>query len=215
MRITRIEIEKYKSIKEPIEINFYDDLPTVLIGKNGSGKTNILEALNAITEANSNYFGLNKEIPLSYKVLICLSKDDITRLFPGKNIDENKCRFIACSGENCKIDRIESEYLVPLLNSEICEIHDLAGELMENKIIDEKHGFRFSCSWGTVYGEHFLEEGYPRMLPGDRENGLPMERSTSHTSSSSAIAKERTVFQKSFRRRQSLSTGFILDSWRG
>ena len=56
---------------------------------------------------------------------------------------------------------------------------------------------------------------YPRMLPGDRENGLPMERSTSHTSSSSAIAKERTVFQKSFRRRQSLSTGFILDSWRG
>ena len=129
MRITRIEIEKYKSIKEPIEINFYDDLPTVLIGKNGSGKTNILEALNAITEANSNYFGLNKEIPLSYKLLICLSKDDITRLFPGKNIDENKCRFIACSGENCKIDRIESEYLVPLLNSEICEIHDLAGEL--------------------------------------------------------------------------------------
>lgn len=129
MRITRIEIEKYKSIKEPIEINFYDDLPTVLIGKNGSGKTNILEALDAIAEANSNYFGLNKEIPLSYKVLICLSKDDITRLFPGKNIDENKCRFIACSGENCKIDRIESEYLVPLLNSEICEIHDLAGEL--------------------------------------------------------------------------------------
>ena len=42
-----------------------------------------------------------------------------------------------------------------------------------------------------------------------------MERSASHTSSSSAIAKERTVFQKSFRRRQSLSTGFILDSWRG
>lgn len=129
MRITRIEIEKYKSIKEPIEINFYDDLPTVLIGKNGSGKTNILEALDAIAEANSNYFGSNKKTPIIYKVHICLSKDDITRLFPGKNIDENKCRFIACSGENCKIDRIESEYLVPLLNSEICEIHDLAGEL--------------------------------------------------------------------------------------
>ena len=27
--------------------------------------------------------------------------------------------------------------------------------------------------------------------------------------------RQRTVFQKSFRRRQSLSTGFILDSWRG
>lgn len=129
MRITRIEIEKYKSIKEPIEINFYDDLPTVLIGKNGSGKTNILEALDAIAEANSNYFGSNKKTPIIYKVHICLSKDDITRLFPGKNIDENKCRFIACSGENCKIDRIESEYLVPLLNSEICDILDLTDEL--------------------------------------------------------------------------------------
>ena len=79
MRITRIEIEKYKSIKEPIEINFYDDLPTVLIGKNGSGKTNILEALDAITGANSNYFGLSEELPLSYKVHIRLSKDDSSR----------------------------------------------------------------------------------------------------------------------------------------
>ena len=26
MRLKRIEIQKYKSIKEPIEINFYDDL---------------------------------------------------------------------------------------------------------------------------------------------------------------------------------------------
>ena len=42
MRITKIEITNYKSIKEPVEINFYNGLPTVLIGKNGSGKTNIL-----------------------------------------------------------------------------------------------------------------------------------------------------------------------------
>ena len=129
MKITRIEIKEYKSIKEPIEINFYDNLPTVLIGKNGSGKTNILEALNAIAEVNSNYFEVSSKLPLSYKVHITLSKHDIARLFPGKKIDENKCRFIACSGENCKIDRIESEYLVPLLNSEICEILDLTDEL--------------------------------------------------------------------------------------
>ena len=74
MRITRIEIEKYKSIKEPIEINFYDDLPTVLIGKNGSGKTNILEALNAIAEANSNYFGSNKKHRLSTKCTFVFQK---------------------------------------------------------------------------------------------------------------------------------------------
>ena len=130
MRITKIEITNYKSIKEPIEINFYNGLPTVLIGKNGSGKTNILEALNAIAEANGNYFGLHRELPPSYRVHIRLEKEDAEKLFPGKNIDE-KCEFVACSGENGKIDRIESEYLVPLLRSEVDEISDLAGELKD------------------------------------------------------------------------------------
>ena len=104
MRITKIEIKNYKSIKEPVEINYYNGLPTVLIGKNGSGKTNILEALSAITEANGNYLGPRRELPMSYKVHIRLEKEDVERLFPGKSIDE-KCEFAACSGEDCKIDR--------------------------------------------------------------------------------------------------------------
>ena len=130
MRITKIEITNYKSIKEPVEINLYNGLPTVLIGKNGSGKTNILEALSAIAEANGNYFGLHKELPLKYKVHIRLEKEDVERLFPGKSIDE-KCEFVACSGEDCKINRIESECLIPLLRMEIDEISELAGELKD------------------------------------------------------------------------------------
>ena len=130
MRITKIEITNYKSIKEPVEINYYNGLPTVLIGKNGSGKTNILEALSAVAEANGNYFGLRKELPLKYKVHIRLEKEDAERLFPGKSIDE-KCEFAACSGEDCKINRIESERLIPLLRMEIDEISELAGELKD------------------------------------------------------------------------------------
>lgn len=130
MRITKIEITNYKSIKEPVEINLYNGLPTVLIGKNGSGKTNILEALSAIAEANGNYFGLRKELSMSYKVHIRLEKEDAERLFPGKSIDE-KCELVACSGEDCKINRIESEYLVPLLRMEIDEISGLANELKD------------------------------------------------------------------------------------
>lgn len=125
MKITKIEIQNYKSIKEPVEISFYDGVPTILIGKNGSGKTNILEALNAIAEANGNYFGLHNELSLCYKAHMSLSKEDIAQLFPEKEIDESKCRFIVYSGENCKIERIESEYLVPLLKSEVCEINNL------------------------------------------------------------------------------------------
>ena len=47
MELISIEIESYKSIKTPVTISFFDGLPTVLIGKNGSGKTNVLEALSA------------------------------------------------------------------------------------------------------------------------------------------------------------------------
>ena len=130
MRITKIEITNYKSIKEPVEINFYNGLPTVLIGKNGSGKTNILEALSAVAEANGNYLGPRKELPLKYKVHIRLEKEDAERLLPGKSIDE-KCEFVACSGEDCKINRIESECLIPLLRMEIDEISELAGELKD------------------------------------------------------------------------------------
>ena len=130
MRITKIEITNNKSIKEPVEINYYNGLPTVLIGKNGSGKTNISEALSAVAEANGNYFGMRKELPLKYKVHIRLEKEDAERLFPGKSIDE-KCEFAACSGEDCKINRIESECLVPLLRMEIDEISELAGELQD------------------------------------------------------------------------------------
>lgn len=130
MRITKIEITNYNSIKEPVEINFYNGLPTVLIGKNGSRKTNILEALYAVAEANGNYFRLRKELPISYKVHIRLEKEDAEKLFPGKSIDE-KCEFVACSGENGKIDRIESECLIPLLRMEIDEISELAGELKD------------------------------------------------------------------------------------
>lgn len=130
MRITKIEIANYKSIKEPVEINFYNGFPTVLIGKNGSGKTNILEALSAIAETNDNYFGLRKELSMSYKVHIRLEKEDAEKLFPGKSIDE-KYEFVACSGEKCKINRIESDCLVPLLRSEVDEISDLANELKD------------------------------------------------------------------------------------
>ena len=38
MELIKIELENYKSINEPIGIEFHKKLPTVLIGKNGSGK---------------------------------------------------------------------------------------------------------------------------------------------------------------------------------
>lgn len=129
MNVTKIRINNYKSIKEPIEINFTDSLPTVFIGKNGSGKTNILEALSAIAEANGNYFGIGRDISFDYEVHMQLSKEDVAELFPGKTVDISKCNFIAYPGKNMKINKIESEYLVPMLNAEVIKIQDAAKEL--------------------------------------------------------------------------------------
>lgn len=132
MKINKIVIKNYKSIKDSVEINFTDSLPTVLIGKNGSGKTNILEALSTIADANGNYFGIGRDTTFDYEVHMQLSNEDVAELFPGKNIDASKCNFVAYPGENMKINRIESEYLVPLLNAEVVNIKSTAKELKKS-----------------------------------------------------------------------------------
>ena len=66
MELISIEIESYKSIKTPVAISFFDGLPTVLIGKNGSGKTNVLKALSAVALANTNYHGDREKGQIAY-----------------------------------------------------------------------------------------------------------------------------------------------------
>ena len=53
MKIKSVTINKYKSITKPVTINFDENL-IVFIGKNGSGKSNILEALNCIFSQNAS-----------------------------------------------------------------------------------------------------------------------------------------------------------------
>lgn len=131
MKITKIEIQNYKSINNLVDINFYNDLPTVLIGKNGSGKSNILEALSIIAESNGNYFAKQNHSSLKYCVHLVLEKNEAKKLFPNKNINEEKCKFIAYANDNKKICKIKSEYLVPLFKEEINEFVNLANELRD------------------------------------------------------------------------------------
>lgn len=55
MRLKQIEILKYKSIKNPVSIHFNEGKVITLIGKNGSGKTNILEAIKYAFSRNLFY----------------------------------------------------------------------------------------------------------------------------------------------------------------
>jgi predicted ATPase len=145
MELTKIEIENYKSIKSPIAITFSKDLPTVLIGKNGSGKTNVLEALSAIALANTNYYGNREKEQPTYRAYIQLCEDDVATMLPDVVYDKNKCEIVAySSGSDLKIDRVRSEYIVSSIRKEIADIRDLALQLKDAVDLYEKQLIKIS-----------------------------------------------------------------------
>ena len=83
MQLTCVDILKYKSIKSPVTIYFNEGEVVTLIGKNGSGKTNVLEALNYIFDANAklNFFTMHP-VDLKYRVHIKLTREDLTSILP-------------------------------------------------------------------------------------------------------------------------------------
>lgn len=137
MELKKIEIGNYKSITESVCIDFYKSLPTVLIGKNGSGKSNILEALEHIASANSYINGKNSADGLRYTVHICLGKDEFKKLFPREKYTEEKATFTAYASSNnsLRLDTIESKSIVPLLKKEFEDIRTVTKEL--RKAIEE------------------------------------------------------------------------------
>lgn len=137
MRLTKIEIENYKSIKSPITVSFSEGLPTVLIGKNGSGKTNVLEAIAAIAMANSNRWGTRHK--LNYRVYVQLSEEDMATLLPDVVYNKEKCEIVAYSiGGDLKMDRVRSEYVTTSIRKEISDIRDLALQLEKSVDLYEK-----------------------------------------------------------------------------
>lgn len=165
MKLTQIDILKYKSIKQPVSIVFNECQVVTLIGKNGSGKTNVLEALNYIFEANA-HSRLYPRLPdnLNYRVHIELNEEDVKSILPEIIFDRDKCELIAYNtGDGLKIDTIESDYLVPLLKQEISDIRDLAyqlesalleyEQLVESVIIDDDRG-NISLMGFSLKGSH-------------------------------------------------------------
>ena len=131
MKLIKIDINNYKSIASPVSVNFQDGLPTVLIGKNGSGKSNILEAFEHIASTNTNLPGKYSAGELRYKAHIRLEKDEFAKLFPSDEYSEEKATFTAYSSskDTLHIDTIESEHIVPLLKKELADIRTIADEL--------------------------------------------------------------------------------------
>lgn len=79
MHLTQIDILKYKSIKNPVSISFDEGKVVALIGKNGSGKTNVLEAIKYAMSKN-HFYGRDKtECEIKYHIE--LTDDELNEYF--------------------------------------------------------------------------------------------------------------------------------------
>lgn len=68
MHLTQIDILKYKSIKQPVSVYFNEGKVVTLIGKNGSGKTNVLEAIKYAFSKNQFYGREKIECEIKYHI---------------------------------------------------------------------------------------------------------------------------------------------------
>ena len=118
MRLVAITPEGYRSIKEPVRIDFCQDLPTVLVGKNGSGKTNILSALEWIAKNARSEIAPHGEGPQGWTAELLLSTEDLAELCPGRTDLAGGLPITVRSGENGRIGQICSKELTALLHEE-------------------------------------------------------------------------------------------------
>ena len=147
MELLKIELENYKSITESIGVEFYKNLPTVIIGKNGSGKSNILEAFEHIASTNSNLPGKYSAGELRYKAYIRLDSSEFAKLFPNEEYSEEKAVFSAYSSskDGLHINTIKSETIVPLLRKELENVLELTNELEDAVASYEKALNKIEC----------------------------------------------------------------------
>lgn len=140
MQLKQIDILNYKSITSPVSIKFKEGEVVTLIGKNGSGKTNILEALEQIFKSNAKqifYHGNPNE--LKYKVHLLLDTNEVSQLLPNIEYDESKSEIVAYNdGNELKINTIESNIIIPLLKNDLLDIKQIANALKTslNKYLD-------------------------------------------------------------------------------
>ena len=147
MELIKIELKNYKSITESIGVEFHKNLPTVLIGKNGSGKSNVLEALEHIASTNSNLPGKYSAGELRYKAYIRLDSSEFAKLFPNEEYSKEKAEFSAYSSakDGLHINTIESDTIVPLLRKEFDNVLELTNELEKAVTSYEKTLEKIAC----------------------------------------------------------------------
>jgi ABC-type cobalamin/Fe3+-siderophores transport system ATPase subunit len=142
MELKRLRIQNYKSLKQPQDIDVSEPLIT-LIGKNGSGKTNVLDGIFTIFDGRT----VNERTEIDFRFYIELSDKDISEYKDTLAFD-NKDRMIEAysssekHGLGINIDRIKSSFLNELLSETEESVYSISKELKEeleafNRVIKE------------------------------------------------------------------------------
>lgn len=129
MNLKQIKIGNFKSIKQSQIIGLSSQLVT-LIGKNGSGKTNILDALFALFDTRT----ANERAGMDFRFYLELSNDDLTRFKDVLKIEESEKIIEAYSSSNkhglgINIDCIKSTFLNDLMHNTEESIYSISKEL--------------------------------------------------------------------------------------
>jgi len=137
MQILEIYIRNYKSITSWQRITWGTSLMT-LIGKNGSGKTNFLEALSVVFDANtnSNYnIAMHERINFDYKIVMKLDKGELSKIDASlEYIPENYTVEAYCEGgghPTLRINKIKSPTIVKSIKQKEGDLGVLAKRLIE------------------------------------------------------------------------------------
>lgn len=129
MRIRKIKLGNYKSLKQSQNIDLSSQLIT-LIGKNGSGKTNVLDALFTLFDTRMT----NERSKMDFRFYIELSDDDLTSFKDMISIDESEKTIEAYyspgkSELGININRIKSKLLNGLMHATEESIYSISKEL--------------------------------------------------------------------------------------
>jgi predicted ATPase len=137
MEIKYIELTNYKSIKNTNKIHFSSPFIT-FVGKNGSGKTNILEALFILFDQNQITFRKN----MNFKFHIQINHNEFKKFNLTKELTSDETLIEAYSSKEnnhyrSNIDYIKSNFLTRLLRTTEDSIYSLSKEL-ETKLLEFK-----------------------------------------------------------------------------
>lgn len=128
MQLKKIEILNYKSINTPVTINFNYGEPVTLIGKNGSGKTNILEALKqTLGSGRTTAFSHNSAMQGTY--YFSLSQEELDMYFNHIELNaEDELIKVDYCGEKPSVRAITSK----VVQISVKEFHDELEDILSD-----------------------------------------------------------------------------------